>query len=808
MHPEMLHCLISGIEAKTIVILLSVLVTSLRGLIHMMSTILWILIWVLGLGLLAYHKISKSTSSIAIGVGFILTIFFSPFGFFSLLLLMLGSMIIILFMQADKLRQQMVIKPLMHFFQAHLPKMSHTEKTALEAGTVWWEGELFSGNPRWQRLFNTPIPTLTKEEQAFLDGPVDTLCALTKDWEITHIQKDLAPAIWKFIKENRFFGLMIPKTYGGLGFSNLAHSEVLMKVAGCSLTLSSTIAVPNSLGPAELLLRYGTEEQKEYYLPRLAQGVEIPCFALTSPEAGSDAVSMPDTGIVCYGTYQGKEVLGIRLNWNKRYITLAPIATLLGLAFKLQDPDNLLEHSKKNLGITCALIPTDTPGIRIGRRHYPLSAPFQNGPTEGINVFVPIDAIIGGPKMAGQGWRMLVECLSCGRAISLPSSAAGGSKFLAAATGLYAQIRTQFKQPLSHFGGIQEVLARIGGNTYLCEAARIMTAGAIDQGESPSVPSAIIKYHATERARKLSSDAMDIHGGKAIMMGPKNRISTQYMNAPIMITVEGANILTRNMIIFGQGAMRCHPYLMHLFKILESNGSLHEFDNIIMQQMAYTLSNAARALWMGIIQGSFLFSFKNSTVSKITQQVTRCSAAFAWVADVSLFIFGGKLKSKERISARLGDLLSMMYLASCALKRFVDQKSPKEDKVLLDWVIHDTLHTFWDQMDALIQNFPNRFMRMVLRFIVMPFGKGILKPSDKLDHQVATLLMSFNPARERLIQGIYLRREPNNWVAELERTLKEIIASEEPEANLATKKEAAQLKAAIIAVDDFSSNLN
>lgn len=771
----------------------------------MLLTLLWILLWILIIGLLAYHKISRTVSTMALWTVFVLTLFFSPFGSVVRLVLVLGLISMTIVLHAVKVRQQIIMKPLMHFFKAHLPKMSNTEKTALEAGTVWWDGELFSGNPNWQHWLKYPTPTLTAEEQRFLDGPVETLCALSNDWEITHTQKDLPDTLWQFIKEHRFFGLMIPKNYGGLGFSNLAHSEVLMKLAGCSLTLSSTIAVPNSLGPAELLLRYGTDQQKEYYLPRLAQGIEIPCFALTSLEAGSDATSISDTGIVCYGTYQDKEVLGIRLNWRKRYITLAPIATLLGLAFKLFDPNNLLKNDtpQKNLGITCALIPTQTPGVRIGRRHYPLSAPFQNGPTQGINVFIPIDAIIGGPKMAGQGWRMLVECLSCGRAISLPSSAAGVCKFLSAATGLYAQIRTQFKQPIAHFGGVQAVLARMAGNAYLCEAARTMTAAAIDQGESPSVPGAIIKYHLTERARQQSIDAMDVHGGKAIMMGPKNRISTHYLNAPIMITVEGANILTRNMIIFGQGVMRAHPYLMQEFKIFQSNGTVVEFDTILMQHMAYTLSNAARACWLGLTQGTFLWSFKKSKVSKITRQITRCSGAFAFVADIALFIFGGQLKSKEPISARLGDLLSMMYLASCTLKRFVDQKCPKDDQVLLDWVIQDTLHTFWDQMDTLIQNFPNLFIRTALRIVVMPFGKCISKPNDKLEHEVAKLLSTLTPTRDRLIQGIYLGQEPNNWIKQLETAFTQHLAAEQPNASLATQQEATKLKQAIIAVDAF-----
>lgn len=773
-----------------------------------MLTLLWCLLWIFGLGILAYNKTTKEFSTIALWAACLFTIIFSPIGLFASLFLALGIAGITLLLNFSWQRQQLIIKPLIHVLQSHLPKMSKTEKTALEAGTIWWDGALFSGNPDWKYLFNTPIPTLTQEEQAFLNGPVDTLCSLIQDWNISHVEKDLSPAIWSFLKEYRFFGLMIPKAYGGLEFSALAHSEILMKLAGCSLTVSSTVAVPNSLGPAELLLRYGTPAQKAHYLPRLAQGTEIPCFALTGPEAGSDATSIPDTGVVCYGTYDNEEVLGIRLNWNKRYITLAPIATLLGLAFQLQDPEGLLlrhtQDNKTNLGITCALIPTNTPGISIGTRHFPLSAPFQNGPTLGVDVFVPLDAIIGGPDMVGEGWKMLVESLSCGRAISLPSAAAGTCKFLAAATGFYARIRTQFKKPLSAFAGIQEPLARIAGNAYLCEAARIMTAGSIDQGEAPSVLGAIIKYQLTERSRQLSMDAMDIHGGKAIMMGPRNRISTQYLNAPICITVEGANILTRNMIIFGQGIIRCHPYIMQELTLLQNKGTVEQWDTILTKHITHTLCNAARAFWMGITQWTHRLSkSQTSTTYHAMAKITRCSSAFAFVSDIAIFILGGKLKFKERISARLGDLLSMMYLASCVVKRFEDQKRPLQDRILLEWAIDDTLSTFWDKMEALLNNFPNRWIGFCLRIIVMPFGKGVSKPSDTLDQKVAEVLISNNPARDRLIQGLYLRPEANNWIHQLDVALQHIIAAEDQNASVEEQQTANKLKEEIIAVDDF-----
>jgi acyl-CoA dehydrogenase len=485
--------------------------------------------------------------------------------------------------------------------------MSDTEREALEAGSVWWDGELFSGMPDWDRLVSFPAPKLSDEEQAFLDGPCEELCRMLDDWDIAFRRADMPPQVWKFIKKHRFFAMIIPKKYGGLEFSAYANAMVIAKLASRSTTASSTVGVPNSLGPAELLLHYGTEEQKNHYLPGLASGDEIPCFALTSPQAGSDAAALIDSGVVCKGTWEGEEIIGIRLNWDKRYITLAPVATVLGLAFKLYDPDHLIGDIV-DYGITAALIPTDTPGVVVGRRHSPLTIPFQNGPTSGKDVFVPVDYIIGGTSMAGKGWKMLVELLSVGRAITLPSSAAGGSQAASYAAGAYTRIRRQFNLPIAKFDGVGEALARIAGNTYIMNAAISVTSGAIDQGEKPAVPSAILKYHCTELGRKVANDTMDVHGGKAIMLGPNNYAGRGFMATPIAITVEGANILTRSLIIFGQGAMRCHPFVLRELQAAQDENrerGLTEFDDALFSHIGYAISNLARSFFLALTHAKF-----------------------------------------------------------------------------------------------------------------------------------------------------------------------------------------------------------
>ena len=658
--------------------------------------------------------------------------------------------------------------------------MSETEQQAIGAGTTWFDAELFRGNPDWKKLHNYPQPRLSAEEDTFLNGPVEQVCAMMNDWHTTHEIADLSPEIWQFLKENKFFAMIIKKKFGGLEFSAYAQSRVLQKLTGVSTVLASTVGVPNSLGPGELLQEYGTKSQQDYYLPRLASGKEIPCFALTSPEAGSDAGAIPDKGIICRQNFEGKEVLGMRLNWDKRYITLAPIATVLGLAFKLEDPEHLLSQETE-LGITCALIPTHIEGITIGRRHFPLNIPFQNGPTQGKDVFVPLDYIIGGSDMAGHGWRMLVECLSVGRAITLPSNSTGGVKATALATGAYSRIRCQFKLPIGKMEGIEEPLARIGGNAYLMDAVTTMSTGAIDLGEKPSVISAIAKYHLTEKMRSSIIDAIDIHGGKGICMGPNNYLARSYQGAPIAITVEGANILTRSLIIYGQGAIRCHPYILAELQAANNNNeeqALNDFDHALFGHIGFSISNIARSLWCSITGSRFLPSPFNDETRHYYQLLTRFSANLAMLSDIAMLALGANLKRKERISARLGDVLSHLYLASACLKRFNDEGRQQDDLPLLQWSVEDSLYQCQQAVDAIINNFSNKWLAYILRVIIFPLGTWLTKPSDNLDHKVAKLLQTPSTARSKLGQGQYLTRNTDNIFGLLEQTLEDIITCE------------------------------
>jgi len=688
------------------------------------------------------------------------------------------------------LRRNIVSSLALRVFRKLLPKISQTEQEALDAGTVWWEGELFSGKPDWNKLLAYPKPTLSAEEQAFLDGPVEQLCAMLDEWHITHERHDLPPEVWQFIRENRFFSLIIPKEYGGLGFSALAHSEIVMKISSRSNTAAVTVMVPNSLGPAELLLHYGTEEQKNYYLPRLANGTEIPCFALTGPEAGSDAGSIPDTGIVCRAEFNGQsDVLGIRINWEKRYITLGPVATLLGLAFRLHDPDGLL-GGEKDIGITLALIPTNTPGITIGRRHFPLNGVFQNGPNSGKDVFIPMDWIIGGQDKMGQGWRMLMNSLSVGRSISLPATGVGAAKLSAWSSGAYGRVRVQFRLPVGYFEGVEEALARIAGNTYMMDAARVMTAGAVDQGEEPSVISAIVKYHLTERSRQAINDAMDIHGGKGICLGPSNYLARTYQQTPVGITVEGANILTRNMIIFGQGAIRAHPFtLREINATWDENRkrSLQEFDAALTGHIIFALRNALCSLAFGISQRLIKTIPENAASETLDyyRQLTRFSTSFALLSDVAMLKLGGSLKRRERLSARLGDVLSQLYLCSATLKRFEDDSRPAADLPFLHWSMQDALYRTQQAFHEFLLNFPaGKVARWLLRLMVFPRGLRCQPPSDALSHQVARLILAPGEARDRLTAGMYLPTAKNDPLALLQEAMTCAIACEPVEARL------------------------
>ncbi|MFM5715671.1 acyl-CoA dehydrogenase FadE [Aeromonas allosaccharophila] len=741
-----------------------------------MTTTLTLLGVILVIGALAYRRASLFISTLVTGAALVLG---AIYGHVPLLVWVLFAVIAIPLNLVDFRRNQ-ITKPLFKIYKSIMPEMSRTEKEAIEAGTTWWEADLFAGNPNWKKLHAIPVSTLSAEEQAFMDGPVEEVCRMVSDWEVTHERADLSPEVWQYLKDNKFFAMIIKKKYGGLEFSAYAQSCVLQKLCGASAVLASTVGVPNSLGPGELLQHYGTDEQKDYYLPRLAVGKEIPCFALTSPEAGSDAGSIPDFGIVCKGEWEGKEVLGMRLTWNKRYITLAPIATVLGLAFKLRDPEHLL-GDEEELGITCALIPTHIKGVGIGRRHFPLNVPFQNGPTQGKDVFVPLDFIIGGPAMAGQGWRMLVECLSVGRGITLPSNSTGGVKMLALASGAYSRIRRQFKLPIGKMEGIEEPLARIGGNAYIMGAAANLTVTGIDLGEKPSVISAIVKYHLTDRAQKCIIDAMDIHGGKAICMGPNNYLARGYQGAPIAVTVEGANILTRSMIIYGQGAIRCHPYVLPEMLAAshpDKEQALKDFDKAVFSHVGFAISNLVRSFWLGITGARFAASPYKDQTRGYYQQLSRLSANLAFLSDMAMGTLGGELKRKERVSARLGDVLSQLYLASSALKRYQDEGRQQADLPLLHWALQDAMFKAQEAIDELLRNFPNRWIGLALRAVVLPLGRDLNRPCDKLDQQVARLLQTPSETRSRLAKGQYLTREEGNPFGLLEQALDDVLAAE------------------------------
>jgi len=690
--------------------------------------------------------------------------------------LLLPLIIILLPFNLLPLRRALFSRPMMNTFQKVMPPMSRTEKEAIDAGTTWWEGDLFRGKPDWKKLHDYPQPRLTPEEQAFLEGPVEEACRLANDFQITHEMADLPPELWAYLKEQRFFAMIIKKEYGGLAFSAYAQARVLQKLAGVSGILAITVGVPNSLGPGELLQHYGTEEQKDRYLPRLARGEEIPCFALTSPEAGSDAGAIPDTGVVCMGEWQGQQVLGMRLTWNKRYITLAPVATVLGLAFKLSDPEHLLGE-KEELGITCALIPTQTPGVEIGKRHFPLNVPFQNGPTRGKDIFVPIDYIIGGPAMAGQGWRMLVECLSVGRGITLPSNSTGSLKSIALAIGAYAHIRRQFRLPIGKMEGIEEPLARIAGNAYVMDAAASLITSGIMLGEKPAVLSAIVKYHCTHRGQRAIMDAMDIAGGKGIMLGKSNFLARAYQGAPIAITVEGANILTRSMIIFGQGAIRCHPYVLAEMAAAQSH-DVNAFDRALFSHIGHIASNNMRSLWLGLTAGRTSSTPTRDATRRYYQHLNRLSANLALLSDISMSVLGGSLKRRERISARLGDVLSQLYLASASLKRYEDEGRNEADLPLLHWGVQDALNQAETAVEDLLRNFPNRAVAGLLQFAIFPLGRHCRAPSDRLDHQLARILQIPSATRTRLGRGQYLTPGENNPAGQLEEALQDVMAAE------------------------------
>jgi len=761
-----------------------------------MSVLLTVLAALIATGACAYHRSSLRTWAIATIVTTLVVglLVHAPI---TMVVLLIIELAIALPLLNIAFRRKQISAPLLKVFAKVTPKLSDTEQTALEAGTVGFEGELFSGKPDWHELLKQPKPELSVEEKAFLDGPVEQLCGMLDDWQITHELGDLPPDVWDFIKKHKFFGMIIPKQYGGLGFSALAHSAVLQKLATMSATVASTVAVPNSLGPAELLLHYGSDEQKNYYLPRLAVGEEIPCFALTGPYAGSDATSIPDYGVVCKQVVDGVETIGMRLNFDKRYITLAPIATVVGLAFRLYDPEHLL-GDKEDLGITLALLPRSTPGLEIGRRHFPLNIPFQNGPVRGKDVFAPMSTLIGGPHMAGHGWRMLVECLSVGRAISLPSNATGGVRMAVAGTGAYARMRKQFGLAVARFEGVEEALARIGGLTYATAALSRATAAAVDRGEKPAVPSAIAKYHATEWGRAIAGDAMDVHGGKAVQLGPKNYAGRAWQGVPIAITVEGANIMTRSLMIFGQGAIRCHPYVlkeMQSLSIADYSERLKAFDRALFGHLGFGISNAVRSFVLGLTGARIGDSAGDAYVRRYYRKLNRYSAALALCADTFMGVLGGKLKFKEKLSARLGDVLSYLYIASAMLKRYEDTGRPEADRPLLAWAFHECMWRTQMALDGAIRNFPVRPVSWLLRVLVFPFGRREVPPSDRLGRRVAAIITAPGEARDRLLEWTYLTPTSNNTVGRMNELLPEVIAAEPVERKLLKAQKAGQFKA-------------
>ncbi|MBN6149590.1 acyl-CoA dehydrogenase [Xanthomonas sp. AmX2] len=702
-------------------------------------------------------------------------------------------------------RKPLLTAPMLTVFRKVLPPLSQTERIALETGSVGFEGQLFTGDPDWNQLLDQPKPQLTPEEQAFLDGPVEELCRMTNDWEITHVHADLPPELWSFVKKHRFFGMIIPKEYGGLGFSALAHHKVIQKIASVSSVVSSTVGVPNSLGPGELLLHYGSQEQKDYYLPRLAVGQEVPCFGLTGPFAGSDATSIPDYGIVCKGEWNGANVLGVKLTFDKRYITLAPVATLIGLAFRMYDPDGLIGDTK-DIGITLALLPRETPGVEIGRRHFPLNSPFQNGPIHGKEVFIPLSQLIGGVDMVGKGWNMLNECLAVGRSITLPSTASGGAKFGAVVTGAYARIRKQFGLSVGRFEGVEEALARIGGKAYAISALSQATAAAVDRGDVPSVPSAIAKYHCTTMGREVVSDMMDVVGGKGIILGPRNFAGRAWQAAPIGITVEGANIMTRSLLIFGQGAILCHPWVMKEMKAAanpDHQAGVDEFDRNLFGHIGFAISNAVRSFWFGLTGARIGAAPGDAYTRRYFRKLDRYSANLALMADVSMLMLGGKLKFKESLSGRLGDVLSHIYLTSAMLKRYHDEGTPVADQPLLAWAFHDSVHKIELALSAALRNFPVRPVGWLMWALIFPWGRRAEAPGDRLGHRVAALLMAPNEARDRLGQGVFLTPCENNPGGRIASYLTKAVLAEPVE-----RKFIKALKSKGIEALDFASQLD
>ncbi len=725
---------------------------------------------------LFYFEASRTVGSVlAIVTAILCSVLITPWS------LLLGVPIIIasIILLITPLRDALISRPAFKVLSNAMPSMSTTEREALDAGTSWWEKELFMGAPDWEKFDQYPYPVLSAEEQAFLDNEVQQLCSMLDEWQIHHQDKDLPPEVWQFIKDNGFLGLIIPKSFGGKQFTPFAQSRIMSKIASRSLTAAVSCMVPNSLGPGELLLHYGTEEQKQRYLPGLANGTEVPCFGLTSPEAGSDAGAIPDTGVVCHGQYQGQQVLGLKMNFSKRWITLAPIATVIGLAFKLYDPEGLLgDKTKVEYGITCALIPADHEGIQIGPRHNP-GAPFMNGTVEGRDVFIPLDWIIGGQQNAGKGWRMLMECLGVGRGISLPALATAAGEMSYLLVGAFASVRQQFKISVGHFEGVQEATSDIASDAYMLESFRYLVTCGLNQGGTPAVMTAMAKYYATETMRKVVNHGMDVVGGRAIQLGPRNFLALTYQSIPVAITVEGANILTRSLMIFGQGSMRCHPYLFEELQLLQAEdkaAAFKEFSPLLFKHLAYTFNRAAKALAFSITGGSDEGSKNADNFSKAYySKINRFSADFALTADMALGILAGDLKRKEMLSGRLADIHAHLFIATAILKYYEQGQRTEAEQKHAELALNKALYQVQEAFFGFYDNFPMPLAAAMVKLICFPFGRPIAAPSDQLKQEVAQLMMQEHAFREQLKQHVYYNTDANDVMGRMESTFQSLL---------------------------------
>lgn len=736
-------------------------------------------IWVL-IAVLTYRQVALSAASVLVVIAWVVLGALEPSHCLLSPWVLIPLIVVLLILNVGGLRRAFLTKPVFGLLKKTMPSMSITEREALDAGTTWWEKELFSGKPDWNEFAQISLPQLSAEEQSFIDNEVSELCSLVDEWEVNNSLKDLPPAAWQYLKDKGFFGLIIPKSYGGREFSHYAQSRVMSKIASRSGTAAVTAMVPNSLGPGELLMNYGTEEQKNRWLPGLAKGTEIPCFGLTGPEAGSDAGSIPDTGIVCMGMHEGQEVLGLRLTFSKRWITLAPVATVVGLAFKLHDPDGLLgDASKKEYGITCALVPANHPGMEIGKRHNP-GSPFMNGPVFGTNVFIPIDWIIGGAAMAGKGWRMLIECLGAGRGVSLPALSTASGEYNYRMVGAYSRIRRQFNTEIGKFEGVQEASADIAGTAYTLEAMRQMVTKGLETG-SPSVMTAMAKYHATEMMRKSVEHSMDIVGGRAIQHGPRNFLVYSYQSVPVGITVEGANILTRSLMIFGQGAMRCHPYLFQEMESMQDEDQergIKTFDKLFTAHLGHVFSNMLRTKLLGFTRGHFSSIPANADdfSTRWYQRINLLSASFASMSDVALAVLGGNLKRRELLSARLGDIHSQLFIACSILKYHSAHPRTRAEDAHAEYALHTALYKAQEALTDFANNFPVGWVAKLLKFLTMPYGKLVCKPHDDLTRELGDLIMEDNPVRQKLAQYVFVSHDPEDAAGRVESTYQMLLA--------------------------------